>query len=95
MDTTNLILILVITLLALNLVLVGVYIALILKEVRETVRKVNALLDTTNNVADAVSEPVIGASHALGAITTGKAAYNLVKEIKRRRAPRVSSIMEE
>lgn len=91
----NFVLVLVIVLLSLNLVLVGVYIALILKEVRETIRKVNKLLDTSNNVAEAVSEPVIGASHALGALTTGAAAFNIVKEFKKRRGPKVSSIMED
>ncbi|MCX6783969.1 MAG: hypothetical protein NT141_02780 [candidate division WWE3 bacterium] len=91
---TNTLLIIIIGLLSLNLMLVGVYIALILKEARETIKKVNVLLDTTNNMAEAVSVPVINTSGVLGTLSAGLSSFNFIKDLMDKRGS-VSSILRE
>ena len=70
MDTQTL-LVIVIALLAVNLIFVGFYIVLILKEVRTSITKMNTFLDTVNEVGDAVADPIVGASGAVSAFTQG------------------------
>lgn len=91
---TNTLLIIIIGLLSTNLMLVGVYIALVLKEARETIKKVNVLLDTTNNIADAVSVPVINTSGVLGSLSAGLSSFNIVRDLLGKRGA-VSSILSE
>jgi len=64
MDTNSL-LILVIALLTLNLLFVGVYIVLVLKDVRESVRRFNFILDQIGKVSESVSAPIVSTSGAL------------------------------
>ena len=64
MDTNSL-LVLIIGLLTLNLLFVGIYIVLVLKEVRESVRKLNRILDYAGEVSASVARPIVGASGAL------------------------------
>lgn len=70
MDTNSL-LVLIIGLLTLNLLFVGVYIVLVLKEVRESVRKVNLILDNANRVSASVSTPIVGMSGMLMGVLQG------------------------
>ena len=78
---TNTLLILIIGLLTLNLLFVGVYIVLVLKEVRESVKKVNEILDDAAEVTEAVSKPVIGASGALMGLMEGVKIFKQVRSI--------------
>ena len=79
MDSQTL-LIIVIALLSLNLLFVGFYIVLILKEVRTSVTKMNAFLDTVNEVSTAVADPIVGASGAMNAFTQGVKAFGIIKK---------------
>ena len=70
MDTNSL-LVLIIGLLTLNLLFVGIYIVLVLKEVRESVRKVNLILDSAAKVSESVAEPIVGVSGMLAGFMQG------------------------
>jgi len=50
---------------------VGIYIVLVLKEVRESVRKVNAILNQVVEVSKSVSAPIIGASGLITGLLEG------------------------
>ena len=78
---TNTLLILIIGLLTLNLLFVGVYIVLVLKEVRESIKKVNEILDDAAEVTDAVSKPVIGASGAVMGLMEGVKIFKQVQSL--------------
>lgn len=70
MDTNSL-LVLIIGLLTLNLLFVGVYIVLVLKEVRESVRKANEILDSAAKISASVAEPIVGVSGMLSGFMQG------------------------
>lgn len=87
MDTQTL-LVLILLLLTINILFVGVYIVLVLKEVRGSVVRVNKILDSADQVAEALSRPVVGMAGALEGLTEGlrvvKAVRNLKKAVSRR-----------
>ncbi|PIS21848.1 hypothetical protein COY33_01330 [candidate division WWE3 bacterium CG_4_10_14_0_2_um_filter_42_7] len=72
-------LILIITLLTLNLLMVGVYIILVLKEVRETVKKTNKILDDVDKMTAAISTPVADAAGIFAALTGAVKAFKAFK----------------
>lgn len=78
MDTQTL-LVIIIALLSANLIFVGIYIVLILKEVRTTVTKINEILDSAASVSNAVATPIVGASGAIAAFTEGIKAFNMLR----------------
>lgn len=77
---SNTLLILIISLLTLNLLLVGAYIVLVLKEVRETVKKANKILDDVERVTEAVSNPVVDVAGILNAVTSGLKAFRAFRK---------------
>lgn len=83
MDSQTL-LVIVIALLSLNLLFVGIYIALVLKEVRESVKKFNEILETANQVTKAVAAPVITAAGTVEAFVQGVKAVSLLKKKRER-----------
>lgn len=85
MDTQTL-LVIVIALLAVNLIFVGFYIVMILKEVRSSVTKMNAFLDTVNEVSTAVADPIVGASGAVNAFTQGVRTFGIIKKMMEKKS---------
>jgi len=77
-------LVLVIALLTVNLLFVGVYIVLVLKEVRSAVIKMNEVMDSISAITAAVATPVVGAAGAVTAFTQGLKAYKKLKGIHNR-----------
>lgn len=84
MDTQDL-LIIVIALLSINLLFVGFYIVLVLKEVRESMKKFNEMLETANQLTKAVAAPVITAAGTLEAFVQGFKAIQALRNRKRTR----------
>lgn len=82
MDTQTL-LVLILLLLTINILFVGVYIVLVLKEVRGSVIKVNRILDTVGALSLAVSRPIVGLSGAVEGFTEGLKIFKAVKNIKK------------
>lgn len=82
MDTQTL-LVLILLLLTINVLFVGVYIVLVLKEVRGSVIKVNKILDSFDQVTAALTRPVIGIAGAFEGLTEGLRVIKAVKNIKK------------
>ena len=83
---TNTLLIFIIALLTVNLLFVGVYIVLVLKDVRQTLEKVNRILDTADEVTAAVATPLLSATSALTGAIEGFKVINLLKGLRGGRA---------
>lgn len=83
METAQILLIAVILLLTVNLLFVGVYIILVLKEVKAAINRANQFLDKVNSVADSLAEPVLGAGSAIAGFIEGLRAIANVKDIFR------------
>jgi len=86
---TETLLVIIIALLSVNLLFVGVYIILVLKEVRSTVAKMNEILGTISAVSSAVATPVVGAAGAVTAFTQGLKAYSKLKGFREKSEKKV------
>jgi len=78
---TDTLLLVVIALLAANVLLVGVYIVLVLKEVRQTVINLNHIMESFATISDAISHPISQAPGIISAVTEGIRAVKSVKEM--------------
>ncbi len=88
---TQFLLVLIIGLLSANLLFVGVYIVLVLKEVRESIRKFNQILETANRLTRSLATPVITAAGTVDAFIQGlKAVQTLKIRNSKSEAPRPS-----
>ncbi len=76
---TNTLLILIIGLLTCNLLFVGVYIVLVLKEVRKSIKKLNIILENAAEISESVSKPVISISSALNGVMEGIRIFKKIK----------------
>lgn len=78
---TDTLLLVVIALLAANVLLVGVYIVLVLKEVRQSVVRINQILDSFATISNAISHPISQAPGIISAVTEGIRAVKSVQEM--------------
>lgn len=78
---TEALLLIVIGLLTVNVLFVGIYIVLVLKEVRAAVQKMNQILDSVSAISEAVATPVSTATGAVAAVTAGVKAFQKLKSI--------------
>lgn len=81
---TETLLVIIIALLAANLLFVGAYIVLVLKEVRSAVMKMNEILDNISAISSAVANPLTGASGTLSAIVEGIKAVNQLRSLRQK-----------
>lgn len=72
------ILIFILAILTVNLIAVGIYVIMVLKEFRETIIKANHVLDNVNNVTDLVANPITSIAGIIAGVSRGVRA---VKEI--------------
>lgn len=70
-DTVQIVLLVVIITMTVLLVVLGIQVFFILKELRKTVDKTNRLLDTSNEIADNVAVPVESVSGLIDDVSTG------------------------
>ena len=83
----QLVLVFILAVLTVNLVFVGIYLVLVLKEFRQTIKKTNSVLDDVSQMTDTIANPMM----ALGGIVS--AVTQVVKAIKSVKS--VSSIAED
>ena len=74
MDTTQLTIILISIALTILIIILGVQMWFILKEVRGSIHKVNKMLDDAGRVSGAVSEGIVGMSGFMNGLKTGISA---------------------
>ena len=74
MDTTQLTIILISVALAVLIIVLGIQMWFILKEVRGSIHKVNKMLDDAGKVSGAVSEGIVGMTGFMNGLKTGISA---------------------
>ncbi|OGG09881.1 hypothetical protein A2154_04565 [Candidatus Gottesmanbacteria bacterium RBG_16_43_7] len=79
MDITQLVLIIISSTLAALLVILGIQVLFILKEIRISVQKVNKMLDDGGKVTGAISDSVVNVSGFVNGIRAGLAAITSLK----------------
>ena len=78
------ILIFILGILTINLIIVGIYIILVLREFRQTVKKANYVLDNVNGFTDAITNPIATIAGIISGVTES------VKAVKQ-----ISSLMDK
>ena len=81
-DSAQLLLIAVVTALTTLLVIVGIQVIYILRELRQTVNKLNKILDDAGVVSESVAKPIAGIS---GFLTGIKSGVNLIKLLEEKK----------
>ncbi len=76
---TETLLLVIIALLTVNILFVGVYIVLVLKEVRQAIAKMNQILDSFSTISSAIANPVSSASGFFSAIVEGVKAFHQIQ----------------
>lgn len=82
MDSTQILLYSVVTILTVLLVVLGVQVFFIIKEVKRTLDKINKILDDANLISGSVARPIVGFSNFLEGI---KSFGNLVNIVMNKR----------
>ncbi len=79
---TQFLLVFIIGLLSINLLFVGVYIVLVLKEVRNSIQKFNEILETANQLTRSLAAPVMTAAGTVEAAIQGFRAVQILRARK-------------
>jgi uncharacterized protein YoxC len=82
MDTTQIVLLSVISVLALALVVLGFQAFFTLRDLRKTLSRMNRLFDDANQLVNDIKTPVEKATNFFTALTAGASIINLLKKIK-------------
>lgn len=77
-DPAQILLFIVVIVLTVFLVILGIQVSLILKDLRKTIIKTNKILDDTEEMTSAVKEPVVGLSGAIMGIKTGSTFLSII-----------------
>ena len=81
MDIAQIALIVIIGILAILLLVLGIQVFFILRELRKTVSKTNKVLDNTEVITESVSAPLSSLSSLAAGIKTGASFINIFKKI--------------
>ncbi len=82
-DPIQTVLLFVIVVLTFLLLILGMQIYYILKEVRQTITKANKVLDDTGVITESISEPVAMVSSLITGIKTGASVMRFFKDTKK------------
>ena len=83
-DTAQAVLLFVIIILTTLLLILGIQVFFILKELRQTVSKANKVLDDTSVITESVSGPISSISSLASGVRTGAAIASLFKGKKKK-----------
>jgi uncharacterized protein YggT (Ycf19 family) len=75
------ILIFILAILTVNLIAVGIYVVLVLKEFRETVKKANSVLENVHEVTDAVANPITSIAGIIAGVTESIRAVKSISSL--------------
>ncbi len=78
MDSTQILLYSVVTILTVLLVVLGVQVFFILKEAKRTLDKINKILDDANLISESVARPIVGFSNFLEGVKSFGNLVNMV-----------------
>lgn len=88
MDLTQTILLSVIIVLSIFLVVIGVQVFFVLKALKATIKKMNALFEDASGLVEEIKKPVARAQGLITALTTGASIVNLLKKGKENERPK-------
>lgn len=80
METTQVLLIVIVSVLAIILAAIGIQFFIILKEFSRSIEKVNKMLDDGNLVSNTVARSVTGISGVVGGLKAGLSVLNFFKK---------------
>ncbi len=83
LDTFQLLLVVVVTSLTTLMIFVGIQVVYILREVRESMEKVNKILDDAGLISESVAKPIAGVSGFLTGIQSGAKLMKLFRDDKK------------
>lgn len=83
MESTQILLIVVVTVLTIILTIIGIQFFFILKEFKKSLEKINKMLDDGTLVSGAFAKSVTGISGVLQGIKTGLSVFNIFKKEKK------------
>ena len=81
MEVTQILLVIVVLVLTTIISIVGVEVFLILREVRQSVRKTNKILDDAGLISESVAKPIVGMSNFLTGLKSGLGMVKKVTEL--------------
>lgn len=85
MDTVQALLVAVVVVLTVMLVVIGLQVFYILRELRRTIMKANRVLDNTESITESVSAPVSSFSDLLMGLQSGKTIVSLLRKIREKK----------
>lgn len=77
----QIILIVILAILTINLIAVGVYVILVLRDFRETVKKANEVLENVHQVTDIVANPITTIAGIIAGVTKGVRAVKAISSL--------------
>lgn len=83
MDLTQIVLLSVIIVLAVFLVILGVQLFFVLRDLRKSLQRMNIFFDEANQLVDEVKKPIEQAGSLVTALTTGAGIINFLKRLKK------------
>ncbi|MDP3987584.1 MAG: hypothetical protein Q8P80_00365 [Candidatus Levybacteria bacterium] len=83
MDTAQAVLLFVLSVLTILLLILGVQVFFILRELRQTVAKANKVLDDTGAITESVSGPISNLSTIVSGVKTGAAIASIFNRKKK------------
>lgn len=75
------ILVFILGILTINLIAVGIYVILVLREFRETVKKANYVLDNVNGFTDAIVNPISTIAGIISGVTESVRAVKQISSL--------------
>jgi uncharacterized protein YoxC len=80
-DPAQILLFIVILILTILLLVLGIQVFFILRDVRQTIAKANKVLDDTGQITESVSAPLTNISQLVMGLKTGATFANIIKKI--------------
>ncbi len=80
-DPAQILLFVIIIILTIFLLILGIQVSLILKDLRVTIKKANKVLDDTGEMTESIKQPVIGVSQAISGFKAGASIMGLYKRV--------------
>lgn len=85
MDTVQALLVAVVIVLTVMLVVIGLQVFFILRDLRRTIDKANRVLDNTESITESVNAPVSSFSNLLMGVQSGKTVVSFLKRLKEKK----------
>ena len=80
-DPAQILLFIIILILTILLIVLGIQVSFILKDLRKTIAKTNKVLDDTGQITEGIAGPVTGLSQAIIGVKAGATLANLFRRV--------------